>query len=63
MKIEINIDNSNDAFKDISEFDRILSRIKGELDKIRIDIHLDAIQKGRYELKLNEEEKKIFMTK
>lgn len=37
MKIEINIDNSNDAFKDISEFDRILSRIKGEL------LHYNAI--------------------
>jgi hypothetical protein len=31
---------------------------KIELDKIRIDIHLDAIKKGRYELKLNEEEQK-----
>jgi hypothetical protein len=31
---------------------------KSELDKIRIDIHLEAIKKGRYELKLNEEEQK-----
>jgi len=28
------------------------------LDKIKIDIHLDAINKGRYELKLTEEEQK-----
>ena len=33
------------------------------LDKIRIDIDLDAINHGRYKLKLNEEEQKNLYNK
>lgn len=40
IRIKIDINTNNDAFDDISEFDRIMTRIKGEL------IHYNAIDKN-----------------